>query len=152
MANYMGDPFARRFDHVLALTGYGLLFISVFTFWVPAVVAAAVAFTHKRGADWRTASHFRFQLTIFWISFATGVLGVALLLAAGGFAVSALWAMAVEARAFAVGATAGALTVTGLALFVVSALWTVCASLWGAYRLATNRPIGQSAPGRALEP
>jgi uncharacterized membrane protein len=152
MTDYTGDPVARRFDHLLALTAYGLLFISVFTLWIPALVAAAIAFTHRRGADWRTASHFRFQLIIFFVSLATGVLGAGLLLAAGGFAIGALWALANAAEPMAAGATAGVLTLVGAVLFAIGAVWTIVASLWGAYRLATERPIGQSAAGRALEP
>jgi uncharacterized membrane protein len=152
MSDHVGDPVARRFDHMLALTAYGLLFISLFTLWIPALVAAAIAVTHRREADWRTASHFRFQLTIFLVALATGVLGLALLFTSGGFAVAALWTWSTAGQPFPAGATAGVMALAGAALFAFGWIWTAVTSLWGAYRLATDRAIGQSAAGRALEP
>ncbi len=69
MDSYSGDPVARRFDRLMALGAYGLLGVSVFTLWVPAIIAAVIAYTHRREADPLVASHFRFQITTFWIGF-----------------------------------------------------------------------------------
>jgi hypothetical protein len=51
------------------------------------------------------------------------------------------------------GSTAGALgwALAGLALWALSAVWTLGAAIWGALRLVSGRPMGQSGAGRALE-
>lgn len=151
---------------MLALVGYGMLFISVFTFWVPALVAAGLAFAYRRGADPFASGHFRFQLKIFWIWLALFVLAVAAFVAAGGFALGAVWSTiapgfdglmwswpdTVGAAAASAGLSAVGLTAGGLALLFASSAWLVVASLWGGWRLVNDRPIGQRGAARALEP
>jgi len=166
MDDYQGDPVARRFDRLVALVAYGLLFISVFTFWLPALLAAAIAFTHRRGADPLTASHFGFQLLIFWVGFGLVALAVLVLLGAGGFAFGAVWTLLVaalsegswswqggmaSAGALTAGAVAGILTLTALVMIGLASLWTLLSSAWGVFRLAGQRPIGQSVARRDLE-
>ncbi len=166
MTDHHDDPVAKRFDRLLALVGYGLLFMSVFTFWVPALVAAGLAFAYRRGADPVASTHFRFQLKIFWIGLAIFTLAVIAFLAAGGFAVGAVWGViapgfdglmwswpdTVKASAATAGLSAVSLTAAGLALLFAGSAWTVLASLWGGWRLVNDRPIGQSGAARALEP
>ena len=159
MHDYPDDPAARPFDRLLALTAYGLLVFSVFTLWVPALIAAAIAFTHRRGADTLIASHFRFQLTIFWGSIVLVALAVAAFVVAGGFAVGALfsampglsWGMVGQAMAMGPAGTALLLTMGGLGLLALATVWTLVAALWGALRLVSDRPMGQSGAGRDLE-
>ena len=159
MDSYQGDPMARRFDRLLALTAYGLLIISVFTLWVPALIAAAIAFTRGRGADPLTGSHFRFQLAIFWVGAAIFVLAILAFVWVGGLGVGAVlaslpglsWSTLSEAPAMGAAGAAVLLTVGGLGLLALSALWTLVASAWGTLRLVSDRPMGQSGAGRALE-
>ena len=159
MDAYPVDPVARRFDRLLALTAYGLLIVSVFTLWEPALVAAAIAYTHRRDADLVNASHFRFQLTIFWVGLVMVVLAVLAFLGAGGFAVGAViasapglgWNTLSQAPAMGAGGTALMLTLGGLALLLLSVLWTLAAAAWGCLRLVSERPIGHSRAGRDLE-
>lgn len=66
MASYHGDPVSGAFDRGMAFLGYGLLAASVFMAWIPAVVAAVIAFAHRRDAHPVAVSHFRFQLLVFW--------------------------------------------------------------------------------------
>jgi uncharacterized membrane protein len=165
MHTHPGDPVARRFDRLMALVAYGLLAVSVFTFWIPALIAAAIAFSHRRGADPLTASHFRFQIKTFWVGFVLVLLAVVVFLAAGGFAFGALWSILVAHSAewgwdwqdglagdgLSAGAAAGALTLVGLLLWGMSAVWTLVAAVWGTLRLVSDRPMGQRREPRDLE-
>jgi uncharacterized membrane protein len=161
MDGYSGDPMARRFDRLMALTAYGLLFFSVFTFWLTALIGAAIAFSHRRDADRLVAGHFRFQLRIFWWSLGLAALAVVAFIVAGGFALGVGW-QALQALLDTQGAptrlyvgsdTAVSLgaTLAGLALLGLSALWTLAASAWGALKLVSDRPMGQSRASRDLE-
>jgi uncharacterized membrane protein len=145
-----GDRVERGFDRLLALTGYGLLFVSVFLVWWPALIAAAIAWNRGHGADPRTASHFRFQMRIFWGELVLLGLGVAALIAGGGVAVGELWRVAAQGDgtwaswSAAAGARAVVLVVGGCALMALSGLLTLVLSGWGALRLVTGGGIGQS--------
>jgi uncharacterized membrane protein len=158
MDSYSGDPVARRFDRLMALGAYGLLGVSVFTLWVPAIIAAVIAYTHRREADPLVASHFRFQITTFWIGFVLVLAAVIAFLTAGGFVFGALWSLlaagstdwgwdlqnALAGGGLSSGAAAGTLTLVGLLLWAISAVWTLIAAAWGALRLVSDRPMGQS--------
>lgn len=144
-----GDPVERAFDRLLALTAYGLLFVSVFLFWWPAPIAVVIAWVRREGADPRTASHFRLQVLIFWTQLALFALGLMTFLAAGSVAVSELWRMAGAGEfdwsgwSAAAGGTTAALVVVGVLLLLLSALSTLGLSAWGALRLVTGDGIGQ---------
>ena len=146
------DPVLAGFDHVVALVGYGLLFISVFLLGVPALAAAALAYAHKRDSHVIVATHYRFQLRIFWTAVLLLVLGV--VSAAGAsvillqklfdFASSHLPGMSgvmAQSAAWTV-PLAGALGLAWIVFFVLAAGWTLIASLIGFFRLLGNKPIG----------
>lgn len=159
MDAYPVDPVAKRFDRLLALTAYGLLIVSVFTFWVPALVAAAIAYAHRRDSDPLNGSHFRFQLTIFWVGVVLFLLAVVAFVSAGGFAlggaIAALpglsWSTISAAPSMGAGGAALLLLVGGVGLLALGTLWTLGAAAWGCLRLVSDRPIGQSRTGRELE-
>jgi uncharacterized membrane protein len=147
------DPVLAGFDHVVALLGYGLLFISVFLLGVPALAAAALAYAHNRDSHLLVATHYRFQLRIFWTAVLLLLLAVASL---AGSSVILLQQVFDFARDHLPGMSgvighgpapwtvplAGAL---GLAFFVFLALavgWTLIASVVGFFRLLGNKPIG----------
>ena len=160
MSSYSGDPVARRYDRMMALLAYGLLFCSVFTFWLTALIGAAVAYACRREAEGLAASHFRFQITIFWWSLGLVALAVAAFVVAGGFALGMGWqALVAMAQDVAWSGTnllvggAGLVgwAMAGLVLLALSSLWTLAASAWGALRLVSDRPMGQSRERRDLE-
>jgi uncharacterized membrane protein len=165
MDSYDRDPVARRFERLMALTAYGLLAVSVFTLWLPALIAAAIAFAYRRDSGTLTASHFRYQLMVFWVSLILVALALAAFVGAGGYVLGALWSMLAASGddwgwtwqdglagvGVAAGATAGLLTLAGLLLWGLSAVWTLAAAVWGALRLVSDRPMGQSPPVRDLE-
>ena len=147
------DPVLAGFDHVVALLGYGLLFVSVFLLGVPALAAAALAYAHNRDSHLLVATHYRFQLRIFWTAVLLLLLAVASL---AGSSVILLQQVFDFVRDHLPGMSgvighgpapwtvplAGAL---GLAFFVFLALalgWTLIASVIGFFRLLSNKPIG----------
>ena len=148
------DPVLAGFDHVVALAGYVLLFISVFMFGVPALATMALAYAHKNDLHLLVRSHYRFQLRIFWTAVLFILLAIGSAVTAGGLAVSKLIAFA-RANLPGVSAAmdqahvgswsaqiAGLLVVAAVTLGVLAVIWTLIASLFGFLRLVANRPIG----------
>jgi uncharacterized membrane protein len=148
------DPVLAGFDHVVALAGYVLLFISVFMFGVPALATMALAYAHKNDSHLLVRSHYRFQLRIFWTAVLFAVLAIASAVTAGGLAVSKLIEFA-RAHLPGVGAAmdqahvgswsaqiAGLLLIAAVTLGLLALVWTLIASLFGFLRLVSNRPIG----------
>jgi uncharacterized membrane protein len=148
------DPVLAGFDHVVALAGYVLLFISVFMFGVPALATMALAYAHKNDSHLLVRSHYRFQLRIFWTAVLFAVLAIGSAVTAGGLAVSKLIEFA-RAHLPGVGAAmdqahvgswsaqiAGLLLIAAVTLGVLALIWTLVASLFGFLRLVSNRPIG----------
>jgi uncharacterized membrane protein len=148
------DPVLAGFDHVVALAGYVLLFISVFMFGVPALATMALAYAHKNDSHLLVRSHYRFQLRIFWTAVLFVLLAIGSAVTAGGLAVSKLIAFA-RANLPGVGAAmdqahvgswsaqiAGLLLIAAVTLGVLALVWTLVASLFGFVRLVSNRPIG----------
>ena len=147
------DPVLAGFDHVVALVSYGLLFISVFLLGVPALAAAALAYAHKRDAHVIVATHYRFQLRIFWTALLLLALGV---LSAAGASVILLQKLFDFASTHLPGMSgvighggaawtaplAAALGVAWIVFFALAAGWTLVASLIGFFRLLGNKPIG----------
>ena len=138
---------------MVALVSYGLLFISVFLLGVPALAAAALAYAHKRDAHVIVATHYRFQLRIFWTALLLLALGV---ISAAGASVILLQKLLDFASNHLPGMSgvighggaawtaplAGALGVAWIVFFVLAVGWTLVASLVGFFRLLGNRPIG----------
>jgi uncharacterized membrane protein len=148
------DPVLAGFDHVVALAGYVLLFISVFMFGVPALATMALAYAHKNDSHLLVRSHYRFQLRIFWTAVLFALLAIASAVTAGGLAVTKLITFA-RANLPGVGAAmdqahvgswsgqiAGLLLIAAVTLGVLALVWTLVASLFGFLRLVSNRPIG----------
>jgi len=148
------DPVLAGFDHVVALAGYVLLFISVFMFGVPALATMALAYAHKDDSHLLVRSHYRFQLRIFWTAVLFVLLAIGSAVTAGGLAVTKLIEFA-RANLPGVGAAmdqahvgswsgqiAGLLLIAAVTLGVLALLWTLIASLFGFLRLVSNRPIG----------
>ena len=150
------DPVLAGFDHVVALAGYVLLFISVFMFGVPALATMALAYAHKNDSHLLVRSHYRFQLRIFWTAVLFTLLAIGSAITAGGMAITTLVDFA-RAHLPGVGAAmdqahvgswsgqiSGLLLVAAVTLGVLAVVWTLVASLFGFLRLVGNRPIGHS--------
>ena len=147
------DPVLAGFDHVVALVGYGLMCISVFLLGVPALAAAALAYAHKRDAHVIVATHYRFQLRIFWTAVLLLVLAV---ISGAGASVILLQKLFDFLRDHLPGMSgvigagtaawtaplAGALGLAFIVFLVLAAGWTLIASAIGFFRLLGNKPIG----------
>jgi uncharacterized membrane protein len=154
------DPVLAGFDHVVALAGYVLLFISVFMFGIPALATMALAYAHKNDSHLLVRSHYRFQLRIFWTAVLFGLLAIGSAVTAGGLAVSKLVdfvrahlpgvdAMMTRANVGSwSGEIAGLLVIAAVTLGVLAVIWTLGASLFGFLRLVANRPIGHQYAGK----
>ena len=154
------DPVLAGFDHVVALAGYVLLFISVFMFGVPALATMALAYAHKNDSHLLVRSHYRFQLRIFWTAILFALLAIGSAITAGGMAITTLVDFA-RAHLPGVGAAmdqahvgawsgqiSGLLLVAAVTLGVLAVVWTLVASLFGFLRLVGNRPIGHGYAAR----
>jgi uncharacterized membrane protein len=148
------DPVLAGFDHVVALAGYVLLFISVFMFGVPALATMALAYAHKNDSHLLVRSHYRFQLRIFWTAVLFALLAIGSAVTAGGLAVTKLIQF-IRDQLPGVGAAmdqahvgswsaqiAGILVIAAVTLGMLAVVWTLVASLFGFLRLVSNRPIG----------
>jgi uncharacterized membrane protein len=149
------DPVMTQFDRLIAFVGYVLLFIGVFTFGVPSVVALALALAHGHDTHPVLRSHYRHQVRIFWMG-AFCIIGAVI----AGFAGSGVWLAAlvgwaektsgVSTQSIGVSGAAqqawigGVMLATSISLVVFGAAWTLLQSLFGFLRLAGNRPIGHT--------
>ena len=144
------------FDHVVALVAYGLMFISVFLLGVPALAAVALAYAHRRDAHVIVATHYHFQLRIFW----TAALFLVLALVSGAGAsvilleklfdfvrdhLPGMSGVISAGSAAWVAPLAGALSLAFFAFLILAVGWTLIASLIGFFRLLANRAIGRVA-------
>lgn len=147
------DPVLAGFDRIVALGSYGLLFVSVFTFGVPALAALALALFHRDDAQPLIRSHYRFQIRIFLTALLFLILATVAALLGGGLALGQLIGF-IELHARQVAAVigsdtsgreawaAGGLVLAAFLFFGLAALWTLAASVVGFLRLIGNRPIG----------
>jgi uncharacterized membrane protein len=148
------------FDHVVALAGYVLLFLSVFMFGVPALATVALAYAHMNDSHLLVRSHYRFQLRIFWTAVLFGVLAIGAGITAGGLAIGKLIDF-IHAQLPGVdsvmdranvgswsGEIAGILVIAAVTLGVLAVIWTLVASVFGFLRLLANRPIGHQFVGK----
>ncbi len=141
-------------DRNLALLSYGLLFFAVFCFGIPALIAVAIAYACRREADPAVRSHFRFQIFVFWVSFALTVIaavaGVAALLtllgAAIGGAVGGRWD-GLDSALFSqthIGIMVVLVAISGFAA-LLAAIWLMITSAYGFIRLASRQSFRQTA-------
>lgn len=147
------DPFMATFDRGVALTAYGLLFISPFMFGAPALAGMGMAFAHRDDPHSITRSHYRFQLRIFWTTVVCMVLGAALAIGGGGIAVGSAYHWLgqtfpnlglPQSTLHLIGnpqEEAGWLFWGGIAFLVGGVGYILIASLYGFVKLLANRPI-----------
>lgn len=147
------DRFMTAFDRGVALTAYGLLFISPFMLGAPALAAFGMAFVHRDEAHSTIRSHYRFQMRIFWTTVICMVLGVALAVGAGGLAIGAgyHWARSTfpEIGLPPGGVHLGAnvqeeenwLLLAGAAFLVGGFFYVLGGSAYGFIKLLAGRPI-----------
>jgi len=159
-AEHGHDAVLAGFDHVVALAGYVLLFVSVFMFGVPALATVALAYAHKNDSHLLVRSHYRFQLRIFWTAVLFGVLALGAAITAGGLAVGKLIDFihanlpgvdTVMDRANVAswsGEIAGVLLIAAVTLGLLAVVWTLVAAVFGFLRLLANRPIGHQFVGK----
>ena len=147
------DPIMATFDKGVALTAYGLLFISPFLLGPPALAGLGMAFAHRNDPHSLMRSHFRFQIRIFWTTVAALVIGVLLALGAGGLAFGGLYALArdnlpnlpLPAMEALNGQNAAVeenwLMVAAIFFFLGGLLYLIANSAYGAIKLVAGRPI-----------
>jgi uncharacterized membrane protein len=147
------DPVLAGFDHLVALAGYVLLFVSVFMVGVPALAALALAYAHKSDTHLLARSHFRFQLRIFWTAILFLGLSLGSVAAAAAAVLGGDWLYRLVSHGQAAGSghlgawTGGIATlliIAAVLLTAVAFLWTLGASLFGFLRLVYNKPIGHA--------
>ncbi|MDO1558716.1 hypothetical protein Q0812_04665 [Brevundimonas sp. 2R-24] len=146
-------------DRNLAFIAYGLMFAAPFVFGLTSLIAVVIAYVRKPEADAVNASHFRFQIRSFWISFGLAILSAAALLVGVGFLLADLVTLATnnyrgweawEAASVDAGALRlHAATVIGLIIFVIAyvsaGLWAIASALFGMARLSAQGAIGRPA-------
>lgn len=147
------DPFMATFDRGVALTAYGLLFISPFMLGAPALAGFGMAYAHRDDAHSLMRSHYRFQMRIFWTTLVCMVLGIALTLGAGGIAIGTgyHWMRgAFPALGLPQGGwrlignpqeEEGWLLMAGIAFLVGAFFYILGTSLYGFVKLLAGRPI-----------
>ncbi len=150
-----GDFLEHHFDRSVGFAGYALLFVSPFFFAIPGLVAVALAYSHRRGAGGMIASHYRFQVGIFWTCVVMFCLGcIAAFGAAALGLVELLRFLPAEWNGFirglgmtdTTGATVGwSLFAAAVVLVVGSWVWSMLASAFGFIKLVGSRPIGHDA-------
>jgi uncharacterized membrane protein len=87
------DPIMATFDRGVALTAYGLLFISPFLLGSTALGALGMAFAHRNDAHSLMRSHYRFQMRLFWTTVVALMISGLLAFGAGGLAFGGLYAL-----------------------------------------------------------
>ncbi len=147
------DPIMATFDRGVALTAYGLLFVSPFMLGAPALAGLGMAFAHRQDSHSLMRSHYRFQIRIFWTTVVCLVIGIALALGAGGLAFGGLYSfvrenaptLALPAMALIHGANVAEeenwLLIAAL-LFVFGAIaYLMASTAYGFIKLVVGRPI-----------
>ena len=143
-------------DRNLAYLTYGLLFFSIFFAGAPALVAVALAYSRRDSVCALIASHHRFQILIFWVSFALALIAsicfLTTLLSAIASVMKAVnyegWDkldhFSIDFTKVTISPTTISLGVATVVVMSVTAIWLVAASAFGTLRLASGRPIRQS--------
>ncbi len=153
LASEPNDPFMATFDRGVALTAYGLLFVSPFMLGAPALAGMGMAYAHKDDAHSLMRSHYRFQIRIFWTTVVCLVIGLALAVGAGGLAIGAVYhflrqsfpALGLPLGGFNLGGDIAAeenwLLIAGVAFLVGGIGYILIASIYGFIKLLAGRPI-----------
>jgi len=140
-------------DRNLAFLTYALLFFSIFFAGVPALVGVAIAYARRKQAPELIGGHHGFQIRIFWVAFALALLAGAAGLSALLMAVSeglrqasmdhwTGWSNLRLAEIFSPAAVVFAVLFALLSL--TAAMWLGASSIYGAARLASLKPMGQT--------
>ena len=142
-------------DRNIALLCYGLLFFAIFFAGAPALIAVAIAYARRCSVEPMVASHHRFQIFIFWIGFALTLLAALCgLIAALSIMIDLFGAMVhagwenwriVQAADLHIGQTFFTLIAAAVVLGAFTGLWLWIAAAYGFVRLASGRPIRQTA-------
>ena len=140
----------------LAYINYALLFAAIFFAGVPALIAAIIAYSQKDEAPPPIASHYDFQIRIFWVAFVIAMvaglcfMGVVIGVAGEIFQVTRIegWRIPDRVRVdlsdVVIDKTMVAL-MAGTALFsAIGGLWLIFAPALGFIKLASARGMGQS--------
>jgi uncharacterized membrane protein len=159
--DYLGTPTAmepaEEAAQNMAMLGYALLFASIFFAGFPALIAVVIAYSHKDAAERLVASHFEFQIRIFWIAFVLTLAAAAAGLAGviGGLGevigmasisgLDHLQTVQIRLHDITIGARVLGLIAFAVLLTVASSLWLLCAPAVGFIRLASGRAMGDSA-------
>lgn len=150
-----GAPAASSDDRNLALVSYALLFAAPFVFGLTALIAVVIAYVRKPEAEPVTASHYRYQIRIFWIGFALSMVAVlALMVGVGFLMVEVVKALVMNAPADAWEAVAWEVEpafpavffiglIVFLAAYAASSLWLILSSIVGMVRLGGHHPAGR---------
>ena len=149
---------AQSDDRTLAFVVYAMHFVAPFVFGLTALIGVVMAYVRKPEAEPMLASHYRFQIRVFWVGFGLSVIAALALMVGLAFV---FWELAgaflsdmptepIDAVSrdlhvdFPVAAFV-ALIVAGCA-WVATAFWMIIAAVAGALRLAADRPIGRMEP------
>jgi len=151
---------AQSDDRTLAFVVYAMHFVAPFVFGLTALIGVVMAYVRKPEAEPALASHYRFQIRVFWVGFGLSVIAALAVMVGLGLVfwelvaafLSDLPAEPIDAVArdlhvdFPVAAFV-ALLVAGCA-WVATAFWMIMASVAGALRLSADRPMSRNG-GRA---
>ena len=141
VSDYVPDARTAEVDRNLALLSYGLLFVGLFCAGISALVALAIAYSRRRHVDPLVASHYRFQILIFWVGFVPALLAG---LCGMGAVITLLIGLLAD-PANPVRADTLAFGGIGVSLAVLAGAWLMVTCLFGFIRLASQHPIGQTA-------
>jgi uncharacterized membrane protein len=140
----------------LGMMNYALLFGSIFFAGAPALIAVIIAYSQRDEAPPLAASHYSFQIRIFWVAFALSLVAGGCILALLAEVVGSLitftgahgWGrfetMTLDLSRLSIDGTLISL-ITGAAVSVfLATAWLVIAPGYGAIRLASEQGIGHS--------
>lgn len=151
-----GEP-TERSARSIAYINYALLLAAIFFAGVPAIAAAVIAYSRREDAAEPVASHYGFQIRIFWVAFtlamcaAASFVGAMIKIASDMFEVTRIegWGAPDVVRVDFSHVTldtplAVLLSVTSL-FAAVGGLWLIFAPALGLIKLASGRGMGHSA-------
>jgi uncharacterized membrane protein len=150
-----GADQAGDLDRNLALLAYALLFFAIFLGGLPALVAVAIAYGRRQKTPPWIASHHSFQIWVFWVSVALGLVMASCAMVAFISAFIKVIAAATHHHVAGfgdlwsrlAGSNVIAVSVVGFfIMFVLTGLWLAGTSAYGFVRLASGLAVGQSAP------
>ena len=146
---------AQSDDRTLAFVVYAMHFVAPFVFGLTALIGVVMAYVRKPEAEPILASHYRFQIRVFWVGFGLSVVAALAVMIGLGLVfwelvaafLSDMPAEPLDAVArdlhvdFPVAAFVALLIAS--AAWVATAFWMIMASVAGALRLSTDRAMGR---------